>query len=64
MRIRNKIGQDYFKTHLDLEETKEKLYNQGINPNWGIDTSKLDLSINEIAQNKEICKFLMLPEVK
>lgn len=61
--MRNKIGQEYFKAHLDLEEGKEKMYNQGMNPNWGIDVSKLDLTLEEIVEKKEICKHLMFPSV-
>lgn len=61
--MRNKSGQDYFKHHLDLEEKKEKMFNEGINPSWGINTSNISLNLTEIAKDKDIAKHLMLPIV-
>lgn len=62
--MRNKAGQDYFKSHIELQEKKEKMYKEGPNPNWGIDKAKLTIPFEEAMKHKDICLHLMLPEVK
>lgn len=61
--MRNRVGQDYFKGHIDLQEKKEKMYKEGPNASWGIDKSKLTVPFDQAIANKDICLHLMLPEV-
>ena len=61
--MRNDIGKDYFKSHLDLEEKKERMFMEGQTSTWGIDTAQVGMSMDSILKNREIAKFLMLPDV-
>ena len=63
LEMRNDIGKDYFKSHLDLEEKKERMFMEGQTSTWGIDTAQVGMSMDSILKNREIAKFLMLPDV-
>ena len=61
--MRNNIGKEYFKSHLDLEEKKERMFMEGQTSTWGIDTAQVGMTMDAILKNREVAKFLMLPEV-
>lgn len=54
----------FYKSHLDLEQKKDKMFPQGFNAGWMIDFSRYPkVEKNSIIQNDKVAKMLMLPEV-
>lgn len=66
IKIRNTVGHAYFKSYLDLDAKKDKLFaGTGYNPaTWGFNTKNMTKQrAEEAIKNKKIAKLLMLPEV-
>lgn len=63
MKLRNTAGQEYFKYWVDLENKKEKLFQQGEVNKWEIDFKEVKLTPEDVLKNKKVAKMLMLPTV-
>lgn len=64
MKLRNSVGQKYFRVYLDLENKKEKLFNSSDILKWEVDFNSINLSRDDIVKSKKASKVLMLPEVR
>lgn len=62
LKLRTQAGQEYFKSWIDLNNRKDKLFSTGDPTKWEIDFAEAGLSPNDVSKNKEIAKTLMLPE--
>lgn len=59
--MRNKAGQEYYKSNQDLEALKDKLIENGNVAKWEIDLKALNMKPSEVLQNKLVAKYLILP---
>lgn len=59
--LRNTAGQEYFKSWVELENKKEKMFQQGKVNEWEIDFAQVKLTPAEVSGNKKVAKMLMLP---
>jgi hypothetical protein len=64
IKARNNIGTSYYKTYLDLDSKKDKLFAAGYQPSWDIDFKSIPkIDKNTIIKHKKLSKHLMLPTV-
>jgi hypothetical protein len=63
VKLRNTAGQEYFKSWVDLENRKEKLFLAGEVQKWEIDFKDVKLTPEDVLKNKKVAKMLMLPQV-
>ena len=61
LKLRNSAGQEYFKSWIDLENRKEKLFLAGEVAKWEIDFKEVKLAPEDVLKNKKVAKMLMLP---
>ncbi len=63
VKLRNSAGQEYFKSWVELENKKEKLFLAGEVQKWEIDFKEVKLTPEDVLKNKKVAKMLMLPQV-
>jgi ribosome-associated translation inhibitor RaiA len=63
VKLRNTAGQEYFKSWVELENRKEKLFLAGEVQKWEIDFKEVKLTPDDVLKNKKVAKMLMLPQV-
>lgn len=54
---------EFLKKWVGLEGRKDKLISQGYNPSWKLDLNKHHIDKDSVITNRDITKYLMLPEV-
>ena len=62
--MRNICGTEYFRSYIDIDAKKEKLFAQGYQASWGFSLKEHKLKLEDIMANKDLAKNLMLPEVE
>lgn len=63
VKLRNDSGHEYFRSWVDLNQRKDKLFQAGDPTKWEIDFKEIQLNADDISKNKKIAKTLMLPGV-
>lgn len=63
VKLRNHAAQEYFKSWVELDERKDKLFLNGDPTKWEIDFKDCKLEPGDIVKNRKIAKTLMLPQV-
>lgn len=64
LKFRNSAGSEYFRSYIDLEAKKDRLFSQGYQTSWGFNLKAHKLKREDLMKNKVLAKSLMLPEVK
>lgn len=64
IKLRNDAGHEYFKSWVDLNQRKDKLFQAGDPTKWEIDFKDIKLQPEDIAKNRKVAKTLMLPTVR
>ena len=63
IKLRNHAAQEYFKSWVELDEKKDRLFQAGDLAKWEIDFKDIKLKPEDIIKNHKIAKTLMLPGV-
>jgi hypothetical protein len=63
IKLRNHAAQEYFKSWVELDEKKDRLFQAGDLAKWEIDFNDIKLKPEDIIKNHKIAKTLMLPGV-
>jgi hypothetical protein len=61
--VRNQCGAEFYKHWVELENKKDRLFQQGYSPMWELDLNKHGLDKTQVTNSKDISKYLMLPKV-
>ena len=61
--MRNQTGSSYYKAWSDLEKQKDKFFAEGYSTLWEADFNSHGVEKADVVNDKDICKFLMLPKV-
>lgn len=64
MNVRNEISDLYKEKKVMLGSTKERLWAKGDPSKWKLDRGKMDVSYQQISDNKELALKYMLPVVR
>lgn len=63
IKTRNQVGAEFFKKWVMLEGKKDKLHAMGYSPEWKLDLNKHKINREAVVSNKDLSRFLMLPNV-
>ena len=64
MLARNEVSDIYKEKKISLQATKEKLHQKGDPSKWKLDREKIDVTLQQLSDSKELAFKHMLPMVR